>query len=78
MISRFNKEDLFSYLELQADALVIPHGASSQAVINAGVAAMKTPIAGGISVSPGFPLANHVIFTNCCQWQGGKGEEVSV
>ena len=53
-------------------------GASSQAVINAGVAAMKTPNVGDISVSAGLPLANHVIHANCCPWHDIKGEAVSV
>ena len=54
------------------------HGASSQGIINAGVPALKTPNVGDISVSPGLPLARHVIHTDCCQWNGGQGEAVCV
>ena len=63
---------------LQADALVCSVGATSQAIIMAGVPQMTTPNAGDIAVSPGSPLAEHVINTYCGQWNGGKGEEVSV
>ena len=65
------------YFKLQADALVCSVGATSQAIIMAGVPQMTTPNAGDIAVSPGLPLANHVINTYCGQWNGGKGEAVS-
>ena len=64
--------------KLQADALVCSVGATSQAVIMAGVSQMTTPKAGDITVSPGLPLANHVINTYCGHWNGGKGEAVSI
>lgn len=53
-------------------------GASYQAIVNAGVPAMTNPNVGDITVNSGLPLTNHVIHTNCCQWQGGKGEAVSI
>ena len=65
-------------LELQADVLVSSVGAPSQALVNAGVSAMSNPNVGDITVNSGLPLASHVINTNCCQWQGGKGEAVSI
>ena len=65
-------------LELQADVLVTSVGASCQAMANAGVPAMANPNVGDITVNSGLPLASHVINTNCCQWQGGKGEAVSI
>ena len=51
-------------------------------MINAAGMAMKqnlvTPNAGDITVTPGFALAcRHVIHSNCSQWQGGKGEQVT-
>ena len=64
--------------KLQADALVCSVGATSQAIITAGVSQMTTPNAGDIAVSPGSPLAKHVINTCCGQWNGGKGEAVSI
>lgn len=65
-------------LKLQADVLVSSVGASCQAIVNAGVPAMTNPNVGGITVNSGLPLTNHVIHTNCCQWQGGTGEAVSI
>jgi len=64
--------------KLQADVLVSAVGATSQAIITAGVSQITTPIVGDITVTPGFPLANHVINTYCIQWNGGQGEAVSV
>ena len=64
--------------KLQADVLVSAVGATSQAIITAGVSQITTPNVGDITVSPGVPLANHVINTYCFQWNGGKGEAVSV
>ena len=64
--------------KLQADALVCSVGATSQAIIMAGVPRMTTPNAGEIAVFPGSPLANHVINTHCEIWNGGQGEAVSV
>ncbi|KAL9963045.1 hypothetical protein ACROYT_G032208 [Oculina patagonica] len=58
----------------KADVLVCSHGASSQAIANAGAPAVPTPNVGDITASPGLPLASHVINTNCCQWKGGQGE----
>lgn len=58
--------------------MVTSVGASCQALVNAGVPAMATPNVGDITVSSGLSLAGHVINTNCCQWQGGKGEAVSI
>ena len=57
--------------------LVTSVGASYQAIVNSGVPAVAKPNVGDITVSPGFPLSNHVIHTNCCKWQGGQGEVVS-
>ena len=70
--------DLKFCFKLQADALVCSIGATSQAITQAGVPLMATPNVGDSSVSPGFPLANHVISTYCDQWNGGEGEAVSV
>ena len=64
--------------KLQADVLVSAVGATAQAMIKAGVSQIITPNVGDITVSPGVPLANHVINTYPFQWNGGKGEEVSV
>ena len=47
-------------------------------MVNAGVPAMANPNVGDITVNSGLPLTNHVIHTNCCQWQGGKGEVVGI
>ena len=47
-------------------------------MVNAGVPAMANPNVGDITVNSGLPLANHVIHTNCCQWQGGKGDVVGI
>lgn len=63
---------------MQVDVLVSSFGALSQAIVKAGVNEMTIPNVGDITVNPGLPLANHVIQTNCCQWQGGKGEVVSI
>lgn len=67
----------FLTLDFQADVLVSSVGASYQAIVNSGVPAMANPNIGDITVSPGLPLSNHVIHTNCCKWQGGQGEVVS-
>ena len=75
VVCNFNRRFCF---KLQADALVSSVGATSQAVIMAGVSQMTTPKAGDITVFPGSPLANHVINTCCGQWNGGKGEVVSL
>ena len=67
------------FFKLQADALVCSVGATSKAITMAGVLQMTTPnAAGDIAVSPGFPLAKHVINIYCGQWNGGEGEAVSV
>ena len=46
-------------------------------MVNVDVLAMANPDVGDITVNSGLPLTNHVIHTNCCQWQGGQGEVVS-
>ena len=69
-------ELFFIKLELQADVLVSSVGASCQAMVNAGVPAMANPNVGDITVNSGLPLTKHVIHTNCCQWQRGKGDVV--
>jgi len=74
---RFFVPNEFFKLELQADVLVSSVGASSQAMVNVDVLAMANPNVGDIIVNSGLPLTNHVIHTNCCQWQGGQGEVVS-
>ena len=66
------------FFKLKADALVCSVAATSQAIMMAGVSQMTTPNVGNITVSSGFPLAYHVINTYCHQWNGGKGEAVSV
>ena len=58
--------------------MVCSVAATSQAIMMAGVSQMTTPNVGDITVSSGFPLANHVINTYCGPWNGGKGEAVSV
>ena len=73
----FHPELFFFKLDFQADVLVSSVGASYQAIINSGVPAMANPNVGDITVSPGSPLSNHVMHTNCCKWQGGQGEVVS-
>jgi len=65
-------------LEFQADVLVSSVGASSQAMVNAGVPAMANPNVGDITVNSGLPLTKHVIHTNCCLWQGGQGDVVGI
>ena len=45
-------------------------------MVNAGVPAMANPNVGDITVNSGSPLTKHVIHTNCCKWQGGKGDVV--
>ena len=69
--------EFFLTFDFQADVLVSSVGASYQAIVNSGVRAMANPNVGDITVSPGLPLSNHVIHTNCCKWQGGQGEVVS-
>ena len=58
--------------------LVSSVGASYQAIINSGVPAMANPNVGDITVSSGLPLSNLVMHTNCCKWQSGQGEVVSI
>ena len=72
-----------SFFDFQAEILVCPQGACSQAIINAGGPLMKqclvTPDTGDVTVTPGFGLAcSHVLHTNCCHWYEGKGEKVSI
>lgn len=75
----------FSVFYLQARILVSSQGACSQAIITAGGQAMRQnfashPGTGDITVTPGSGslACNHVIHTNCCKWNGGNGETVSV
>jgi len=75
VLCNFNLKFCF---KLRADALVCSVGATSQAITKAGVSLMTPPNAGDSAVSPGFPLANHMINTYCGQWNDGKGEAVSV
>ena len=75
VLCNFNLKFCF---KLQADALVCSVGATSQAIIKAGVPQMTTPNEGDIAVSPGVPLASHVINTHCGQWNSDKGEVVSI
>lgn len=52
-------------------------GAPSEAIGNTGVPLVATPNIGDITDCPGFPLVGHVIHTQCCKWDSGKGEAVS-
>ena len=72
---------------LQVDILVSSQDACSQAIITAGGEEMRRMLkplhpflnTGDIMVTPGFKLAcDHVIHTKCSEWNGGKGETVSV
>ena len=79
-IPRLDK--VFLGLKLQAHILVSSRGACSQTIVNAGGPLMQqglvNPNTGNITVTPGFNLAcNHVIHSNCCKWNGGKGDGVS-
>ena len=72
---------------LQVDILVSSQGACSQAIITAGGEEMKQMLegvfprlnAGDIIGTPGFNLAcDHVFHSKLSEWNGGKGETVSV